>query len=135
MTNRPSNDHNLKSSGDDFQDIALEELSLSNWSEYGVREQNVKPTVKNAIAELIVAMAADETAIAHLITAEAGNIEAFTGKHGEFPTSPTNQQINDFQREIARVLETIVEKQKLFLRMIEVSVRLLHLEEERDTDS
>ncbi|NUU60457.1 hypothetical protein [Paenibacillus agri] len=126
---------NKMPSGDDFQDIAQEELALSSWSGYGNQERNAKPAMKNAIAELIVAMAADEVAIAQLIRAEASNIEAFAGKEGEFPTSPTNQQIIDFQHEVARVMETIVEKQKLFLRMIETSVRLLHWEGEGDSDS
>ncbi|MFF2015414.1 hypothetical protein [Paenibacillus sp. NPDC058177] len=80
MTNRPFKDNHIEPSGDDFQDIAQEELDLSSWSEYGGQERNVKPTVKNAIAELIVAMAVDEVAIAQLIRAEATNIEAFAGK-------------------------------------------------------
>lgn len=78
----------------------------------------------DAFRELVKAVALEEAAIARFIQAEANKIEAFTGKGNLFPTSPTNQQITDFQNAIGRVLEALNEKQKLLIRMMELSRRL-----------
>ncbi|WP_068775900.1 hypothetical protein [Paenibacillus sp. FJAT-26967] len=86
----------------------------------------------DTLRELLCSAALEETAIAHLIHAQANKIEAFTGRDNSFPTSPTNQQINDFQNGIARVFEAMVEKQKQLIRMIEISKRLLEQDDLRE---
>lgn len=79
---------------------------------------------KEVFRDLITSIAQEEAAIAQLIHAKSAQIEAFTGKNGEFPTGPSNQQIVAFQETIARSLEAIVEKQKLLLRLVEICKRL-----------
>lgn len=95
-------------------------------------EEIKQHTGRDAIRELIHSVALEEAAIARLIQAEANKIEAFTGKGSPFPTSPTNQQINDFQNAVGRVLEALNEKQKLLIRMLELGKRLVT--EDRDKD-
>lgn len=103
--------------------IAKEELNVSNRIKQGKTEWLDKKNGNEWFEELLGSIALEEAAIAHLIHAEAGKIEAFFGREGEFPTSPTNQQINDFQNAVARVLEAVVEKQRLLIRMVELSKR------------
>lgn len=80
------------------------------------------------IRELIRSMAKEEAAIAHLIHAEVNQIKAFTGQSSHFPTPLMNEQISDFQNALARVLEALVEKQKLLIKTLELSERLLKQE-------
>lgn len=82
--------------------------------------------------DILQSAALEELAIAHLINAEAEKIQAFTGHYGGFPTSPTNKQINEFQENVARILEALSQKQQILVRTIELSKELLedHMEEE-----
>lgn len=92
-------------------------------------------TRKQIINDLLESIALEELAIAHLINAEAEKIQAFTGPYGGFPTSPTNKQINEFQGYVARILESLTEKQKLLSKTIELARDLMDdNREERDSE-
>ncbi|WP_256761496.1 hypothetical protein [Cohnella sp. WQ 127256] len=85
-------------------------------------------TSREIFNELLLAVAKEENAIAHLIYAEADKIRAFTGNNGSFPSSPTPHQVNEFQNGVSRVVEALVEKQKMLIRLIEMSKKLLDQE-------
>lgn len=86
---------------------------------------------REVMKDILTSVAMEQTSISYLIQAEANKIKAFTGPAGNFPTMPTNQNINDFQQSTARVVEALVEKQKLLIRMVEMSRRILN---EEDSD-
>lgn len=85
---------------------------------------------KDIMKDLLESVALEELAIAHLINAEAEKIQAFTGHYGGFPTAPTNRQINEFQEQVARILEALAEKQKVLVRTLELGKQLLDDEAE-----
>lgn len=95
-------------------------------------------TRKQIVNDILESVALEELAIAHLINAEAEKIQAFTGPYGGFPTSPTNKQINEFQSYVARILESLTEKQKLLSRTLELARELIEDDREfvdEDEDS
>lgn len=81
---------------------------------------------REVMKDILTSIAMEQTSMSYLIQAEANKIKAFTGPAGNFPTMPTNQNINDFQNSTARVVEALVEKQKLLIRMMEMSRRILN---------
>lgn len=86
-------------------------------------------TRRQIINDILESIALQELAIAHLINAEAEKIQAFTGPHGGFPTSPTNKQIIEFQGHVARILEALTDKQKLLSRTMTMAKEILESEE------
>lgn len=124
-----------------LEELAKQELKFSNreTNTFRMPQQAVdqlhlhgqKMSGADPFRELIASIALEEAAIARLIHAEANKVQAFTGEGSHFPTSPTNEQINDFQNALARVLEALVEKQKLLIRMIEMSKRLVNQEADK----
>jgi len=84
-----------------------------------------KRSYKEILRDIMESVALEELAIAHIINAEAEKIQAFTGHYGGFPTSPTTKQINDFQTQVARILEALSEKQKTLQRTLELSKEIL----------
>ncbi|MFB5677435.1 hypothetical protein ACE3NQ_30120 [Paenibacillus terreus] len=125
--------------------IAKEEMELFNTggkgrSDSGGLEQQLKHigdkmksgnkrSSREVMKDILTSVAMEQTSISYLIQAEANKIKAFTGPAGNFPTMPTNQNINDFQLSTARVVEALVEKQKLLIRMVEMSRRILNEED------
>lgn len=102
-------------------------------------EQKNPRTFRGVFKDILESAALEELAIAHLINAQAEKIHAFTGHYGGFPTAPTNKQINEFQGNVARILEALSEKQKLLVRTLELSLEMLKElddlnEEEEDKD-
>ncbi|MFB5762028.1 hypothetical protein [Paenibacillus medicaginis] len=85
-----------------------------------------KRSSREVMKDILTSIAMEQTSMSYLIQAEANKIKAFTGPAGNFPTMPTNQNINDFQNSTARVVEALVEKQKLLIRMMEMSRRILN---------
>ncbi|MBT2287727.1 hypothetical protein J7E73_01020 [Paenibacillus albidus] len=84
-----------------------------------------KRSGREVMKDILTSVAMEQTSMSYLVQAEANKIKAFTGASGNFPTMPTNQNITDFQNSTARVVEALVEKQKLLIRMVEISKRIL----------
>jgi len=74
--------------------------------------------------EWIKAMTDEQRAISNLLEAQASYIRAFIGESKDFPTSPNNQHIHNFQFGVAKMLEAINEKQRLHMKMIDVGIYL-----------
>jgi len=88
-------------------------------------------TRRDTVQALLDAVIREELAIASLIEAEAQKVRAFTGAQGQFPYAPTTKQINEFQGNLARILDALNDTQKNLLRLLEVGVELMEV---RDDD-
>lgn len=89
-------------------------------------KSNGERSSRDVMKDILTSVAMEQTSMSYLIQAQANKVRAFTGSDGNFPTMPTNQHINDFQQSTARVVEALVEKQKLLIRMVEMSRRILN---------
>ncbi len=74
------------------------------------------PRSHDVLVNLLESIAMEEIAISHLLSAEAKKIQAFVGSELDFPTHPSNAEIFQFNKETARVIESIVMKEWLLLR-------------------
>jgi adenine-specific DNA methylase len=144
VNSRREGDQEELSQEEVLNSIAKEEMELFNTgkgrSDSGGLEQQLKHigdkiksgnqrSSREVMKDILTSVAMEQTSISYLIQAEANKIKAFTGPAGNFPTMPTNQNINDFQLSTARVVEALVEKQKLLIRMVEMSRRILNEED------
>jgi hypothetical protein len=75
--------------------------------------------LQNVLVNLIESVAQEESALAHLIKAEADKVQAFVGKHCDFPTHPSNNEIIKLNRSVTQLLESIVMKEWLLLKKLE----------------
>jgi hypothetical protein len=144
---KQGSDSTESSHEDILKKIAQEELDLFNegrgWRESARQEgqlehlgnkmkENSQRSGRDVMKDVLTSVAMEQTAMSYLIQAEANKVKAFTGAAGNFPTMPTNQNIKDFQNSIARVVEAMVEKQKLLTRMVELSKHILDEEGENE---
>ncbi len=83
-----------------------------------------KNTINDTIIDLMNSIIKEEEALSQLLTAEAKKIEAFIGKKKDFPTAPTNLEILSFSHSINQVVETILMKEWLLYRKIELTLQL-----------
>jgi hypothetical protein len=82
-------------------------------------EDEHKNSLQDTLLDLIESVAREEKALAHLIQAEADKIQAFVGKHCDFPTEPSNAEIIKLNRSVIQLMETIVMKEWLLLKKLE----------------
>ncbi|MEW9668520.1 hypothetical protein [Ammoniphilus sp. 3BR4] len=78
-----------------------------------------RPTIDETIIDLLESIALEETALSHIINAEAEKIQAFVGKDLDFPTNPTNGDILRFNATVLRLMETLMFKELFLLRKLE----------------
>lgn len=85
------------------------------------------PTVPKSKQELlqdvILSLAMEQRAIAQFIQAEAKHIQAYI-HHGQEQQVPASHQ-HDFQADLVRIVEGLVEKQKLSMRLLDITRVLL----------
>ncbi|MCC3374685.1 hypothetical protein [Cohnella sp. REN36] len=93
-----------------------------------------KATRSDVLHDMLTAVASQETAISCLLQAEAMKIRAFAGPGGDFPTSPSHQQIHDFQTSVTRMIESLADIQRLLLHTVESAQSLLAEQERCDAD-
>ena len=84
------------------------------------------------IIDLLESIALEEMALAHLLNAEAEQLQAFVGEHQDFPTNPSNGEILRFNVALARVLETLMFKEMFLLRKLETAASLRSSGEEEE---
>jgi flagellar biosynthesis regulator FlaF len=82
-------------------------------------EDRHNDSLQDTLLNLMESVAQDENALAHLIRAEADKIQAFVGKHCDFPTKPSNNEIIKLNRSVTQLMETIVMKEWLLLKKLE----------------
>ncbi|WP_051272247.1 hypothetical protein [Shimazuella kribbensis] len=78
-----------------------------------------RPSFSEVIIDLLESIALEEIALANLINAEAEKVQAFVGKKLDFPTCPTNTEIDKFNNGVLKLLDVIVMKEWLLLRKFE----------------
>jgi hypothetical protein len=78
-----------------------------------------RPTAEEAIIDLLKSVAMEETALAHLMNAEAEQIQAFVGKNLNFPSSPSTREIIGFNVTVSSFVETLVMQEWLLLRKLD----------------
>ncbi|CAG7607518.1 hypothetical protein PAESOLCIP111_00967 [Paenibacillus solanacearum] len=83
-----------------------------------------RPSMEETGIDLLESIALEEMAIAHLVNAEAENVQAFVGKHLNYPTDPTNNEIITFNVSISRLMETLMFKELFLLRKLETITQL-----------
>ncbi|WCN37466.1 hypothetical protein [Aneurinibacillus uraniidurans] len=84
-----------------------------------IPEGKFRPSGKEVVIDLLESIALEEIALSHLMNAEAEKIQAFVGKHLNFPTCPSTRDIIKFNQNVTLLLETIVMKEWLLLRKLE----------------
>jgi hypothetical protein len=95
-----------------------------------IPQESFRPTIHEAVIDLFKSIAMEETAISHLLNAEAEKIQAFVGRHLDFPTNPTNCDILKFNQSVTKLVDVIVMKEWLLFRKLETSMEILGREEE-----
>ncbi|MFJ8268107.1 hypothetical protein [Peribacillus asahii] len=78
-----------------------------------------RPNRKEVAIDLLESIALEEIALSHIMNAEAEKIQAFVGKHLNFPTHPESRDIIKFNKGVNQLLETIVMKEWLLLKKLE----------------
>lgn len=83
-----------------------------------------RPTLEDAVIELLESIAMEEMALANLINAEADKLQAFVGDNFDFPTDPSNNDILRFNVTVTRLMETLMFKELFLLRKLETVLQL-----------
>jgi len=91
-----------------------------------------RPGWNETIIDLMESIALEEMALAHLVNAEAEQLQAFVGEALDFPTRPSNGDILRFNAALARVLETLMFKELFLLRKLETAALLRSAAEEEE---
>jgi hypothetical protein len=84
-----------------------------------IPEESFRPSRDEVVIDLLKSIAMEENALSHLMNAEAEKIQAFVGKHHDFPTCPSNDEIIQFNMQVFRLIDVIVMKEWLLLRKLE----------------
>lgn len=82
------------------------------------------PNKKEVITKLMDSIAEEEIALASIISSEADKINAFVGKNLDFPTSPSNRDIIDFNQSIYRIIESVLMNEWLLFKKLETIISL-----------
>jgi hypothetical protein len=91
-----------------------------------IPEGKFRPNQCEVIIDLLESIALEEIALSHLIKAESEKIQAFVGKHHNFPSCPNTQEIIKFNQGVHRLIDVVVMKEWLLLRKLENVMDLRH---------
>ncbi len=92
-----------------------------------IPEEHFRPTKDEVVIDLLKSIAMEETAISHLLNAEAEKIQAFVGKELDFPSCPSNEFILKFNGQTHKLVDVIVMKEWLLLRKMESTIEYYHI--------
>ena len=84
-----------------------------------------RQSLHTVLLDLMESVAHEEEALAHLIRAEAGKVQAFVGKCHDFPTCPSNHEIIRLNRSVTKLMETIIMKEWLLLKKLEDTLEFI----------
>ena len=84
-----------------------------------IPEEKHRPVKQEVVVDLLKSIAMEETAISHILNAEAEKMQAFVGKNLDFPSCPSTQEIIKFNIQVFKLLDVIVMKEWLLLRKFE----------------
>lgn len=83
-----------------------------------IPEERHRPTKREVVIDLLKSIAMEETALAHLINAEAEKIQAFVGEGRNFPLCPRPREVIEFNAQVFKLMDVIVMKEWLLLRKL-----------------
>lgn len=89
-----------------------------------IPKNKYRPSINETIVDLLESIALEETALSHLINAEAEKLQAFVGKDLDFPTNPSNSDILKFNVSVMRLMETLMFKELFLLRKLETVTQI-----------
>lgn len=98
-----------------------------------IPEERYRPTHDEVVIDLLKPIAMEETALSHLIDAEASKLEAFVGRSKNFPLKPTVAQLIAFNAQVFKMIDVVVMKEWLLLRKLREVVELAALCDLDDT--
>ena len=98
-----------------------------------IPEENYRPSKNEVVIDLLKSIAMEETAISHLLNAEAEKIQAFVGKGLDFPSCPSNEFILKFNGQTTKLVDIIVMKEWLLLRKMESAIEYYHIDGRDDS--
>lgn len=84
-----------------------------------IPEELYRPTRHEVVIDLLKSIAMEETAISHILNAEAEKIQAFVGKELDFPGCSSGHEIMRFNSQVFKVIDVLVMKEWLLLRKME----------------
>lgn len=87
-----------------------------------IPEEMFRPTIQEAVSDLFKSVAMEETALSHLLNAEAEKIQAFVGKQKDFPSRPSNADLLRFNKSVIALLDIVVMKEWLLLKKLETAM-------------
>lgn len=97
-------------------------------SEVSVEEQatelNYGERVKALYIQWLELLLHDQTALSQLLHAEAIHIQAFLSEESRFSTHPTRQDIVAFQETVGKVIDSLNEKQRIQIKLLDSSIKL-----------
>jgi hypothetical protein len=99
-----------------------------------IPKEPYRPNRKEVAIDLLESIALEEIALSHIMNAEAEKIQAFVGKDLNFPTHPKSGDIIKFNKEVNRLLETIVMKEWLLLKKLENVMDFIGKDKNHDDD-
>jgi hypothetical protein len=99
-----------------------------------IPKEPYRPNRKEVAIDLLESIALEEIALSHIMNAEAEKIQAFVGKDLNFPTHPKSGDIIKFNKEVNRLLETIVMKEWLLLKKLENVLDFIGHDKNHDDD-
>jgi hypothetical protein len=99
-----------------------------------IPKEPYRPNRKEVAIDLLESIALEEIALSHIMNAEAEKIQAFVGKDLNFPTHPKSGDIIKFNKEVNRLLETIVMKEWLLLKKLENVLDFIGNDKNHDDD-
>lgn len=89
-----------------------------------IPDELYRPSKDEVVIDLLKSIAMEETAIAHILNAEAEKIRAFVGTEMNFPGAASGQDIARFNRQICKIIDVLVMKEWLLLRKLEDVIEL-----------
>lgn len=81
-----------------------------------IPEERYRPTKSEVVIDLLKSIAMEETALSHLVNAEAEKIQAFVGRKKDFPFNPSVKEIMAFNSQVFKIMDVVVMKEWLLLR-------------------
>ncbi|OUM94254.1 MAG: hypothetical protein BAA04_02335 [Firmicutes bacterium ZCTH02-B6] len=83
-----------------------------------IPQEPYRPTRAEVIIDLLKSIAMEETALAHLMDAEAYKVRAFVGRYQNFPLQPSMPQVLAFTAQVFKLIDVIAMKEWLLLRKL-----------------
>jgi hypothetical protein len=84
------------------------------------------------VNDLLESIALEKLALAYLINAEAEKMRIFTETSDIHPFFPSNQELVEYQRHTARIIEAFTEQQKILNRTLETVNEIINSDELKD---